>query len=85
MIFMYLNNRTQRIKINKTFNSLRELLYGVLHGSVLGPKFFNIHLNYLFLFLNEIDVCNFDNNTTPSMCHKNLAETYKENLKETLK
>ena len=84
MIFRCLNNRTQRVKINKTFSSLRELLYGVLHGSVLGPNLFNIYLNYLFLFLNEIDVCNFDNNTTPSMCHKNLAETYKRNLKETL-
>ena len=21
-----------------------------------------------------MDVCNFDNNTNPSMCHKNLAE-----------
>ena len=81
---MYLNNRTQRIKINKTFNSLRELLYGVLHGSVLGPNLFHIYLNYLSLFLNEIDVCNFDNHNTTSMCHKNLAETYKKNLKEIL-
>ena len=84
MIFRYLNNRTQRVKINKTFSSLRELLYGVLHGSVLGPNLFNIYLNYLFLFLNEIDVCNFDNNTIPSMRHKNRAETSKKNLKETL-
>ena len=28
----------------------------------------------IYLFLNEIDVGNFDNNDTPSMCHKNLAE-----------
>ena len=84
MIFRYLNNRTQRVKINKTFSSLRKLLYGVLHGSVLGSNLFNIYLNYLFLFLNEIDGCTFDNNTTPSMCYKNLAEIYKENLKETL-
>ena len=83
-ISRYLNNRMQRVKINKNFSWLRELLYGVLHGSVLGPNLFNIYLNYLFLFLNEIDVCNFDNNTTPSMCHKNLAKTYKKNLKETL-
>ena len=40
MIFRYLNNRTQRVKINKTFSSLRELLYGVLHESVLGAKSF---------------------------------------------
>ena len=79
MIFRYLIEH--KVKINKT---LRELLYGVLHGSVLGPNLFNKYLNYLFLFLNEIDVCNFDNNTTPSTYHKNLAETSKKNSKETL-
>ena len=40
IIFRYLNNRTQRVKINKNFSSLRELIYGVLHGSVLGPNLF---------------------------------------------
>ena len=51
---------------------MRELLHGVPHGFVLGPILFNIYLNYLFLFLNKVDVCNFDNNTTSSTCHKNL-------------
>ena len=41
---------------------------------MLGPILFNTYLNDLILFLNEIDVCNFDNNTTPSICRKNLAE-----------
>ena len=40
-----------------------------------------MYLNDLFLFLNEIDVCNFDNNTTLSMCHKNLAELFEKFLK----
>ena len=60
MIFRHLNNRTQRVKINKTFSSLRELLSAVPHGSVLGPILFNKYLNSSFLFLNEIDVCNFN-------------------------
>ena len=41
-------------------------------------SYFYIYL--LYLLLNEIDVCNFDNNTTPAMCHKNLAELLKELL-----
>ena len=84
MIFRYLNNRMQRVKLNKTFSLLKELLYGVLHVYVLGANLFNTYLNHLFLFLNEIDVFNFDNNVTPSMCYKNLPEKYKKNLKKTL-
>ena len=45
LIFSYLNNRAQTVKINKTFSSRRELLCGVLHGFVLGPILFNIYLN----------------------------------------
>ena len=52
----------------------REILCGVAHGSVLGPILSNMNLNDLFLFSNEIDVFNFDNNDTPSMCCKNLAK-----------
>ena len=37
---------------------------------MLGSIPFNKYLNDLFLFLSKIDVCNFDNNTTASMCHK---------------
>ena len=37
LVFSKLKNRTQRVEINKTFSSWRELLYGVAHGSVLGP------------------------------------------------
>ena len=65
------------------FSSWRELLCAVAHVSVLGPILFNIYLNCLSLFFNRVDICNFDNNTTPFMCHKNLAElleTFKKSL-----
>ena len=41
---------------------------------MLVPIFTYIYLNILFLFLNEIDVCNFAYDTTPFVCHKNLTE-----------
>ena len=42
LIFSYLNNRKQRVKINKTFSLWRELLYGVtyINRSVLELVFF---------------------------------------------
>ena len=35
---------------------------------------FHLYLNKLFLFLNEIDISNFADDTTPSVYQKNLAE-----------
>ena len=41
---------------------------------MLGLILLNIYLNDLFLLLNEIDLCNFADDTTLFAYHKNLAE-----------
>ena len=51
LVYDYLSNRKQRVKLNETFSSWRNIEYGVPKGSILGPLLFNIHLCDLFTSL----------------------------------
>ena len=52
----YLRNRHQRVHINNFYSSKAEILFGVPHGSMLGPILFNFFLSNLFLFIKNKDV-----------------------------
>ena len=64
LVYSYLENRQQRVKINGSFSSYKHLRFGVPQGSVLGPLFFNIYINDLLLSIQETDICNYADDTT---------------------
>ena len=73
LIYNYLKDRVQHSKIGSTFSEWSELIQGVpLLGSVLGPLLFNIYLNDLFYILNNVDICNYADDTTPNVCDSSL-------------
>ena len=83
LIFSYLNNRKQRVKINSSFNSFQNIINGVPHCSLLGPLLFNIFPTSIFLFCpNEIESY-ADGNTPCAMGEKNFAAKSRRSLKHT--
>ena len=51
----YLSHRKQRTKLNHSYCSWEEALFGVLEGSILGTILFNIFLSDIFLIIKDTD------------------------------
>ena len=64
LLFSYLKNRKQSVRIKTNYSSFLELLSGVPHGKILGTLIFNIFLKDLFLFIKKASLHNYaDDNT----------------------
>ena len=56
--------KTKKSKINDSYSSWEEVLFGVLQGSILGPILFNIFLSNLFIIIKDTNFASYaDDNT----------------------
>ena len=68
----YLSNRKQKTKIDDTYSSWSEILFGVPQGSILGPLLFNVFLVDLFFMLKDIDIASYADDSTPFIEENNI-------------
>ena len=64
LIFSYLKNRKQCVRINNTYSNFENIITGVPQGSIVGPLLFDFSINDLFFFIESSSIHNFaDDNT----------------------
>ena len=68
----YLRNKQQRTKVNGTYSSLLELIFGVPQGSILGPLLFDIFINDIFYFIKDSKIANYADDNTLYTVQENI-------------
>ena len=59
LIYNYVSEREQGVKLNDSFSNWRETYVGVAQGSILGSLLFTVCLNHLVFVVTDTAICNF--------------------------
>ena len=70
LIHNYLSNRKQRVRVNDSYSLWQDILFGVPQGTILGPLLFNIN----FFTLNNTEISNYADDTTPYAVSDNMDD-----------
>ena len=65
LIHDYLLHKKQRTRINNSYSTWVEIVFGVPQGSILSPLLFSIFLTDLFFIANSMDIANYADDNTP--------------------
>ena len=68
LIFSYLSNRTQSVKIKTSYRDKSNIEHGVPQGSILGPLLFSIDLIDLFFECDDSEIVSYADDITPYSC-----------------
>ena len=78
------SDRKQRTRVNNSYSTWFEILFGVPQGSILRPLLFNIFLADLSFILSETDIANYADDNAPYTSSNDISGLVK-NLKEASK
>ena len=76
LVHNYLSNRKQRVRVNDSYSLWQNILFGVPQGSIWGSLLFNIFLAHLLFTLNNTEIANFADDTTPYAVSDNKDDLY---------
>ena len=62
----YLHDRRQRVKVNGTYSNWRTVRTGVPQGSLLGPLLFNVFINDINFFIDNVSLWLYADDTEPN-------------------
>ena len=82
LIYSYLINRTQTMKVKAEYSAKRQVKAGVPQGSLLGILLFNVYLNDMFDSV-QVDLYNFADDNNLSIVSNTIDEAKASLITET--